>query len=248
MRNSPGPKACPINVCFYTRLYLQNICILIIGVLNILNHFQPARYLDLSIKLADHYKLPGLLVLSVLLHGGLSAYCQLQEKCIEMFAKEITFVFFSAAITMKVSVIIDTLLRKKGIIQFFWKCNRVNPELTRSDPAVRYTAESSDANIVSIEFQPSLQEENTEQPETAMKHHLVSFRTGMLFILSIVIVGLAVNVYYTYYTERKFHSSEFYYFLYVVVIPLYTTVVVMTNHNLRNYSKTILVKIINTLF
>ena len=110
-----------------------------------------------------------------------------------MFAKEITFVFFSAAITMKVSVIIDTLLRKKGIIQFFWKCNRVNP-----DPAVRYTAESSDANIVSIEFQPSLQEENTEQPETAMKHHLVSFRTGMLFILSIVIVGLAVNVYYTH--------------------------------------------------
>ena len=185
-------------VSITARLHLQNICILIIGVLNILNHFLPGRYLDLSIKLADHYKLPALLVVSVLLHGGLSAYCRLQDKCIELFVKEITFVFFSCAITMKVSVIIDTLLRRNGIIQRCRKMSRKSNRVDTADspapsPAVRYTAEHSDSNIVSIEFQPSQPEENIERPVSCqsqsrsqsqaywgMKQHIVSFRTRLV--------------------------------------------------------------------
>ena len=242
------------------RLYLQNICILIIGVLNILNHFLPGRYLELSIKLADHYKLPLLLLLSLLLHGGVSASCQLGEKCTENFAKQTTFVLFSCAITMKLTVIIHTLLQRNGHIQrcrklFNWKSNQVQPRAS-SSPSVRFTAEHSDSNIVSIEFQPSQQEENTERPESCesrsqayhgMKHHLVSFRTGLLYILTMVVVGLAVNVYYTK-IDKKFHSSEFYYFLYVFFLPIYSTVAVITNDNLRNYSKYVLVRILNTLF
>ena len=160
---------------------------------------------------------------------------------------------------MKVSVIIDTLLRKSGIFQrcrriFNWKSNRVDTAL---GPAVRYTPQHrSHSNIVSIEFQPSQQEENVERPESCrsqshaywgMKHHLVSFRAGLLYILTMVVVGLAVNVYYTK-IDQKFHSSEFYYFLYVIVIPIYSTVAVMTNDNLRNYSKFVLVRILNTVF
>ena len=125
-------------------------------------------------------------------------------------------------------------------------------------PSVRYTGSATAEHSVSIEFQPSHQEENMERPQSCqsrsqsqayhgMKHHLVSFRTGLLYILTMVLVGLAVNVYYTK-IDLKFHSSEFYYFLYVIVIPIYSTVAVMTNDNLRNYSKFVLVRILHSLF
>ena len=181
-----------------------------------------------------------------------------------MFAKEITFVFFSCAIAMKGSVIIDTLLRKNRIFQswlklFYWRRNQVDIA-TSPGPSVRYSAEHSDSNIVSIELQPTQPEENVERPESCQsrsrsrsqayhgaKQDLVSFRTGLLYILTMVVVGLAVNIYYTK-IDRKFHSSEFYYFLYVIVMPIYSTVAVITNDNLRNYSKFVLVGILNSLF
>ena len=96
---------------FPSRLYLQNICILLIGVLNILNNFLPASYLELSIKLADKWKFPVLVAIALALHGGLSVYCQAQRKCIELIAKHLTFITFIFAVIMKGIVIIDTLLR-----------------------------------------------------------------------------------------------------------------------------------------
>ena len=96
---------------FPSRLYLQNICILLIGVLNILNNFLPASYLELSIKLADKWKFPVLVAIALALHGGLSIYCQAQRKCIELIAKHLTFITFIFAVIMKGIVIIDTLLR-----------------------------------------------------------------------------------------------------------------------------------------
>ena len=121
---------------------------------------------------------------------------------------------------------------------------------TNTEAAVSYTAES---NIVCLEFD-SRSRDNVGRPQSGesgsyhgQKHHLVSFRTGLLFILSIVILGLCINVYFTK-TDKNFHSSEFYYFLYVIVIQIYGTLAVYVNDNLRNYSKFVIVKILNTLF
>lgn len=216
-----------------------------------MNNFFPACYLELSISLAEKWKFPVLIIIAISFHGSLFLYCEAQQKCIELIAKDLTFIIFTLAIIMKGSVIIDTLLRSSPVIHYcrkmeFWKSNRVN-----SEPSVRYKAENNEANHT-IEL--SCGEEHSGRPQSSQsgpyhgqKHHLVSFRTGLLFILSIVIVGLCINVYYTK-IDQNFHSSEFYYFLYVIVIPIYSTVAVYVNDNLRNYSKFVIVKILNTLF
>ena len=136
----------------------------------------------------------------------------------------------------------------------FWKINRIDPEASQ-ETSVRYTADNSESNSsVSIQFDSTTETENIGRPDSCQsetyqgqKHHLLSFRTGLLVILSFVTVGLCINVYYTK-IDQRFHSSEFYYFLYVIVIPIYSTIVVCLNDNLRQYSKFVLVKLLNTVF
>ena len=132
----------------------------------------------------------------------------------------------------------------------FWKINRIDPEVS-PETSVSYSAGNSS---VSVEFHSTSETDNIGRPNSCQsetyqgqKHHLLSFRTGLLVILSFVTVGLCINVYYTTIDER-FHSSEFYYFLYVIVIPIYSTIIVCLNDNLRQYSKFVLVKLLNTLF